>query len=222
MNTGELVRLVYEKVGDPEGIRYGISSVINRLNEAQTVFVQLTKCLRGEAQLAASPRTPFGAFYTLPDDAYAIERLEYRGRSMIATSESQMRARFADYRVEQGEPDYVLFGRWSSKVDTPNGPTVQQECRLVPNPGFDCQPYCEYLHTPLPLEESNMPEVPQLYHFALAHYAAASLLQDDDDNRDPTKVQLYRQEFERNVDLARSVTTQKGMASPRRLVRRIP
>lgn len=210
MNAGELVRMVYEKVGDPEGVRFGVSSVMMRLNEAQTVFVQLTRCLRAEAQLDASARTPLFAFYTLPDDAYALERLEYRGRSMIAASEAQMRARYADYRVEIGEPDYFIFGRWGNDV------------RLIPSPGFDAKPWCEYLRAPQQIELANAPEIPQLYHFALAHYAAASLLQDDDDNRDPTKVQLYRQEFERNVELARGVTMQKGSVAPRRIVRRIP
>lgn len=210
MHTGELVEAVLSNVNDPEGIRYSLGQIIQLLNQGQADFLRKTKtALRGRATLSADlTLDPAGAFYPVPSDLYAIESVELDGKPLAYSTERGALCSATELDAQTGVPRAYMYGRYGRNLRL--YPYVAAAVGVVLP-----EPIVDYVRRAVDLGVSQRTELDDNDAIALAHYATAWILMNDDDMADPSKATVHKAEYEAIVDAVRGAVAHNHVRTPR-------
>ena len=170
MNRAEIRALARTNLNDTAATRWTDAELNDWINEGLDQWTLDTNQLPTVGNPTASADLPLTAFYNAPADAVGIIQVHYQGRLL-----PRMTLPFwQDWDTQTGtEPDRIIIG--------PYGPL---KFRLWPYPTADLSASLEVYYVKRPPQltaDIDVPEMPVIYHRALAWYAiAAAYLKDAD------------------------------------------
>jgi hypothetical protein len=193
MNVSEIMNRVKRQFGDESGVQITNEDLIRWINDGQRQIVQTNESLLETSAKASTVADQ--QEYNLPTNLLILRTVMFKGSSERSYTKLEGFS-WSDFNMQ--------VDGWSENQDARSRPTIYtvygDQILLYPIPDSSVTDAIKIYYNRLPVEvalDTDVPEIPTLYHEALVKYCLAQAYEVDEDFE---AANLKAQEL--NVDIA--------------------